>query len=192
MNDSLDPPHSLSCSCGTLQLPVRGAPIMSAACFCTSCQTAGDLFALSGSAASGDALPGSGAVKEPDGGTPYVLYRKDRVDCSEAADMLCEHRLTTQSPTRRVLSVCCKSPMFLEFQNGHWLSVYAPRVPAELRPAVELRTMTRDAPQGTHFDDGIPSYRTHSFGFMLRLLWAWVKMGFRAPAIEVRGPQAHG
>lgn len=165
---------------------------MSAACFCTSCQTAGDFFALSGSAASDAALPGSGTVKDQDGGTPFVLYRKDFVDCSKAAALLYEHRLSPQSPTRRVLSVCCKSPVFLEFQNGHWLSVYAARVSDDFRPAVELRTMTKDAPRGTHFDDGIPSFRTHSFGFMLRLLWAWVKMGFRAPAIEVRGPQAHG
>lgn len=191
MNDSLEPPYSLSCSCGKLRLPVRGVPFMSVACFCASCQAAGDLFAAFGNALRADEQSGSVAVKEPNGGTPYILYRKDRVDCSTAAALLYEHRLTPESPTRRVLSVCCNSPMFLEFQNGHWLSVYVARVPADLRPATELRTMTKDAPPGTHFDDGVPSYRTHSFGFMLRLLWAWVKMGFRAPAVEVRGSQAH-
>lgn len=178
MNDQLDSPHLLTCVCGKLQLPVRGVPFMSAACFCSSCQAAGDRFALSG----------SGPVKEPNGSTAYVLYRKDFVDCSQAADMLCEHRLTPTSPTRRVLAVCCKSPMFLEFQNGHWLSVYAARVREDLRPAVELRTMARDAPPGTLLSDGIPSYHTHSFGFMLRLFWAWVRMGFRAPTVDVRGP----
>ncbi len=92
-----------------------------------------------------------------------------------------------KSSTRRVLSVCCGTPLFLEFQNGHWLSVYSSRVPERVRPPTQLRTMIKDAPPGTHFRDGIPSYKTHSFGFMLRLLWAWVQMGFRAPAVDVRG-----
>ena len=77
--------------------------------------------------------------------------------------------------------------MFLEFQNGHWLSVYAARFPEQLRPPIELRTMTKDAPSGTLLNDGIPSYRTHSFGFMLHLFWTWAKMGFRAPTVDVGG-----
>lgn len=177
MNTSLEQPHFLTCSCGKLQLPARGVPIMSAACFCSSCQTAGEYFASFG----------HGGVKGADGGTPFVLYRKDFVDCSGAAEGLCEHRLKATSTTRRVLSTCCQTPMFLEFESGHWLSVYADRVPGDLRPAIEIRTMVKDAPPGTHFDDDVPSYRTHSVGFMLRLLWAWARMGFRAPRIDVRG-----
>jgi hypothetical protein len=79
--------------------------------------------------------------------------------------------------------------MFLEFQNGHWLSIYAARIPERLRPPIQLRTMTKDAPEGSQFIDGVPSYKTHSFKFMVRLLWAWAKMGFRTPALEVRGPR---
>lgn len=177
MKHTFTAPHHLSCSCGKLKLPVGGPSIMSAACFCSSCQKAGDLLATADRR----------RVKAEDGGTAYVLYRKDFVDCSHATEMLCEHRLSPTSPTRRVLAVCCGSPMFLEFQGGHWLSVYASRVRDDLRPAVELRTMVKDAPSGTRFSDGVPSYRTHSVGFMLRLFWAWAQMGFRASHVAVQG-----
>lgn len=81
--------------------------------------------------------------------------------------------------------MCCGAPMFLEFEKGHWVSVYAARVPEAQCPAIEMRTMTRDAPHEAEFTDQIPSYRTHSVWFMARLLWAWVLMGFRSPEIEV-------
>jgi hypothetical protein len=76
--------------------------------------------------------------------------------------------------------------MFLEFENGHWLSVYAARLSEAERPPVEMRTMLRDAPAGTQHADGIPGSSTQSASFMARLLWAWIAMGFRSPKIEVR------
>jgi hypothetical protein len=78
--------------------------------------------------------------------------------------------------------------MFLEFEGGHWLSLYAWRLANDRRPAIELRTMTRDAPPGSAFSDEIPSARTQSIGFMAKLFWAWVLMGFRSAKIEVSGP----
>ena len=112
-----------------------------------------------------------------DGGTPFVLQRKDRATCTLGAEFLKEHRLTPSSPTRRVVATCCNSPMFLEFSAGHWLSVYRDR-------RVEMRTMIADRPAGVEFDDALPSYRKQSGGFMWRLLVAWVAMGFRAPKLD--------
>lgn len=176
MNDILSS-SSLRCECGHVTLPTVGHPIMTVSCYCRSCQEAARrLFPEDTSRMLGD-----------DGGTPFVLYRKDRVDFTGSASKLREHRLTPKSSTRRVIAACCGAPMFLEFQNGHWVSVYSQRVPEAQRPSIEMRVVTADAPLGSHFDDGIPTYETHSARFMARLLWAWVKMGFRSPDIAVTG-----
>jgi hypothetical protein len=167
--------RTASCTCATVEFACTGTPIVGAACYCTSCRAAGRLFA---------ALPGAAAVLEADGGTAYALYRKDRVSCIRGADALREHRLTPASKTRRVVASCCNSPMFVEFAGGHWLSIYQGRFLAAQRPAIEMRTMTRDAPAGIAFNDGLPSYRTHSGRFMWRLLSAWIAMGFRAPNVD--------
>lgn len=179
MKNHTEQDNFLSCACGKTKMPVTGDAIMSVACYCTSCQTAAEVL-------SGDE---PARMKGADGGTHFVLYRKDFVHSSDAAEMLSEYRLTPESSTRRVLSVCCGTPMFLEFENGHWLSVYAARVAERLRPPIQCRTMIKDAPPTSQFIDGIPSYKTHSLQFMGRLVWAWVKMGFRAPDVAVRGPR---
>lgn len=167
----------VSCSCGKIEVSAVGEPLLKASCYCTSCQAAGQSFAQSGQL----------GVLGDDGGTPFVMYRKDRMDWSKHASSLREHRLTPESSTRRVSAVCCGTPLFLEFEQGHWLSLYAQRVAGSEELPTQIRTMTRDAPPGTKFDDGIPSPATHTVGFMARLFWAWLQMGFRAPKIEVRG-----
>ena len=74
--------------------------------------------------------------------------------------------------------------MFLEFTNGHWLSLYSARVPSKDQPPLEMRTMTNDRRAGVELDDTVPSIKTHSAKFMARLLGAWVAMGFRTPKID--------
>lgn len=163
------------CACGRCELVLSGPPIVVAACYCTSCQTAGGRF---------EALPGGRPVLAADGGTPYVLQRKDRVACAKGAEHLREFRLKPGSPTRRVIASCCNAPMFLEFNGGHWLSVYADRLAPDERPPVEMRTMIADRRAGVAFSDAIPSYRKHSGRFMWRLFAAWAAMGFRAPRLD--------
>lgn len=165
----------LTCTCGELKIEAVGKPILGVACYCESCQTAAKQLGF----------PQQAPLAEPDGGTPFVLYRKDRV-VLPASDSLREHRLSPTSTTRRVIATCCDTPLFLEFENGHWVSIYASRFVPHERPGIEMRTMTRDAPPGVEFTDQIPSYSTHGGGFMARLLWTWVLMGFRSPRIEVR------
>jgi hypothetical protein len=170
--------RTASCACGHVTLECTGAPIVGADCYCASCQRAGQIFG---------ALPGGSPVLAGDGGTPYALYRKDRVGRASGAEALREHRLTPSSSTRRVVASCCNTPMFAEFSGGHWLSIYQGRFPTEERPPTEMRTMVRDAPAGVAFNDGLPSYRTHSGKFMWKLLAAWIAMGFRAPKIDYVG-----
>ncbi|MCA9639194.1 MAG: hypothetical protein KC492_00835 [Myxococcales bacterium] len=93
------------------------------------------------------------------------------------------HRLSPDAGTQRVVTSCCHSPVFLEFKGGHWLSVYRDRLGADA-PAVELRTMLKDRPEGAAFEDEIPSYQSHSPRFMWRLFKAWAAMGFRVPKLE--------
>ena len=124
---------------------------------------------------------------EENGGTHFVLYRKDRVRIGSGEEKLKELRLTQKSPTRRVVASCCDTPLFLELQNGHWLSLYGRLWPEALRPPIELRTMTSDLPAGTRLPDDVPNARTQSASFMVKLLGAFIAMGFRAPKIAVPG-----
>ncbi|HEV7312142.1 hypothetical protein [Sphingopyxis sp.] len=167
--------RTASCQCGTVALELTGKPIMAATCYCHSCQTAGHGF---------EAVPGAPAVVGADGGTPYLLVRKDRLLWLSGADRLEEHRLKPDSPTRRFVARCCNTPIALEFTKGHWLSIYSGRIPEDQRPAAEMRTIVGDRPEGVELPDDIPNYRTPSGKFMWRLLTAWAAMGFRAPAIE--------
>ncbi|MET0308541.1 MAG: hypothetical protein ABW023_07530 [Sphingomonas sp.] len=156
-----------------MEFAVQGAPIVTAACHCASCRKAAAGFA---------ALPGAPQVLNAEGGVDFTLYRKDRIAFREGYDLLRGYRLAPTSPTRRVLAGCCDTPMFLEFQKGHWLSIYRDRF-GDAAPVVDLRVMTGDREDGGAFEDDIPSYRKHSGKFMWRLLSAWAAMGFRAPTL---------
>ncbi|MDP3897559.1 MAG: DUF6151 family protein [Mesorhizobium sp.] len=167
---------TLSCSCGEVRIDVARAPILSAECHCDSCRAAGARL---------EALPGAPRVRLDNGGTHFVLYRKDRVRFATGGERLREFRLTPKSKTRRVAAACCNTPLFLEFQGGHWLSLYAGLWPEAARPAPEMRTMTSNAV--APLPDDMPNARHQSPGFMAKLLGAWIAMGFRSPKIEVGG-----
>ena len=164
---------AIKCTCGAVQLQATGAPMLCAVCHCTSCLTAGRQF---------DARSGVAPIVDPKGGTPAVLWRKDRVRCVAGWDRLEQHRLTPQSPTRRMVASCCGAPMFLDFTKGFWLTVYRDRVADA--PAPPMRVMTRDVPNGVTLpDDGLPRFRGHSGKFMLKLLAIWASIGFQKPKV---------
>ena len=167
--------RTASCQCGAVRLELSGQPIVAATCYCHSCQQAGRGF---------DALPGAPGVVGADGGTPYVLMRKDRLQWLSGSDQLEEHRIEPDSPTRRFVARCCNAPIALEFTKGHWLSVYSARIPEAERPAAEMRTIVGDRPDGVELPGDIPNYATPTGKFMWRLLKAWAAMGFRAPPLE--------
>lgn len=164
-----------NCTCGKVSLALNGAPILTAACYCDSCQEAANYL---------EALPEAPPITETDGGTHFVIQRKDRIRCQRGQEHLRAHRLSPDSPTRRVVASCCNSPMFLEFTNGHWLSVYKNRIDPADQPPIDIRTMTMYRRAGVEFDDHIPSPKKHTFGFMWKLLTAWVAMGFKTPKID--------
>ena len=164
---------SAMCQCGKVKFEAVGAPILTGACYCTSCQEAGRRFEQRESAP--PALDG-------DSGTSMVLYRKDRVQCVTGQQYLEEHRLKPESPTRRLIATCCNSAMVLDFTKGHWLSMYRNRFPAGA-PPLEMRVMTKERRAGVELADDLPNYPGPSGKFMLKLIGAWIAMGFRRPDI---------
>jgi hypothetical protein len=128
-------------------------------------------------------LPAAPAVLETNGATRFVLYRKDRVRFLKGTHLLKEFRLTPEAKTRRVVATCCNTPVFLEFTNGHWLSLYGGLWPAGTLPPLEMRTMTSDLPAGSALPADVPNGKRQSFSFFVKLLGAWIAMGFRSPKI---------
>jgi len=160
------------CRCGKVDLQIHGTPILRGLCYCASCREAGRRH---------QAAPGADHVLAEDGGTDYVLYRKDRVRCVRGGELLEERRLKPTSPTRRMFARCCSTAMFLDFTRGHWLTIYRGRLPGDIAPAT-MRMMTAERPEGVTLPDDMANYPRHSGKFMLKLLAAWMAMGFRRPA----------
>jgi len=168
----------LHCACGQVHLEVERAPIVNAECHCNSCRAAGAKLRT---------LPAARSFLETNGGTRFVLYRKDRVRFLNGVERLKEFRLTPAAKTRRVVASCCNTPIFLELLNGHWLSLYGCLWPAGMMPPLELRTMTSDLPDGAALPDDVPNSKRQSVSFFAKLLGAWIAMGFRSPKIAVNG-----
>jgi hypothetical protein len=165
---------SAPCRCGKVELEIVGAPILRGICYCASCQEAGRLYR---------AAPGAESGLAEDGGSDYVLYRKDRVRCSQGGELLEERRLKADSPTRRMYARCCNTAMFVDFTKGHWLTVYRGRLPNNIPPAT-MRVMTAERPEGVILPDDMANYPGRSGKFILKLIGAWMAMGFRRPAVE--------
>jgi len=165
---------SARCRCGKVELKIVGAPILRGICYCASCQEAGRRY---------QAVPGVDSVLAEDGGTDYVLYRKDRVRCVQGGDLFEERRLKPGSPTRRMYARCCNTAMFLDFTKGHWLTIYRGRLPDDIPPAT-MRMMTAERPEGVILPDDMANYSGHSRKFTLKLLSTWMAMGFRRPTID--------
>ena len=157
------------CSCGSVEIEATGTPITSVVCYCESCQEGSRQI---------EALPNGGPVCDSDGGTAYALYRKDRVEYSKGSPLLRGYKLRDESSTRRVVAACCDSPMFLDFEKGHWLSVYRTALRGEL-PPLEMRVHTKSKPPGSDLPNDVPNYPTYYAKFMAKLFAAWIAMLLR-------------
>jgi hypothetical protein len=158
---------SATCSCGGVELKAFGRPIVSSVCYCDDCQRGAEQI---------EALPAAGAVRDPDGGTAYILYRKDRIERCKGAELLRSYKLKETSVTNRVVATCCNSAMFLNFDKGpHWVSAYRSRFHGEL-PPLQLRVCTKFKPAGVEVPDDVPSYRGYPPALIVKLLAARVAM----------------
>jgi len=161
------PIMTATCSCGRVELTAVGRPIVSSVCYCGDCQKG---------AAQIEALPNAGVVSDPDGGTAYILYRKDRIECFKGAELLRSYKLKETSVTNRVVAACCNSAVFMNFDRGpHWVSAYRARFQGDL-PPLQLRICTKFKPDGVVLPDDVPSYRGYPPGFVVKLLSSRVAM----------------
>ncbi len=166
----------LACACGAVRLEAHGRPIITTECHCNSCREAGEKLA---------AFDGAPDVRSANGGTPFVMMRKDRVEITSGREHLKAFQLGPDRTTRRIVATCCNTPVFLEFKGGHWLSLYSTVWPRGAMPAIELRTMTSDLLDPVALDTAVPNAKHQSLGFFAKLLGAWIAMGFRSPKVEV-------
>jgi hypothetical protein len=158
----------VSCSCGKVECEATGTPIVAVVCFCDDCQRGSRQI---------ETLPNAGPVLGTDGGTAYVLYRKDRFECAQGRELLRDLRLEEKSPTRRVVAGCCNSPMYLDFEKGHWVCAYRARFQGAV-PPIQMHVQTRFKPHPDRVPGDISSYRTFPPLFFAKLLFARIAMLF--------------
>jgi len=159
-----------SCSCGSVELKVFGAPIVSNVCYCDDCQKGSRQI---------EELPDAGPVLDPDGGTAYVLYRKDRIKCSNGSTLLKNYKLKENSVTNRVVATCCNSAMFISFDKGpFWVSAYRARFLGDL-PPLQMRICTKFKPDDVILPNDLPSYRGYPLRLMAKLLASGAAMLLR-------------
>jgi hypothetical protein len=164
---SPSPTTTATCACGRVTVKGSGKPIASAACFCNDCRAG---------AARIETLPNAPAVRDADGGTSYILFRKDRFECTEGADLLRSSKLKETSPTNRVVASCCNSAMFMNFDRGpHWVSVYRARCHGDL-PPLDARIFTKFRPEGVVLPNDVPNSKIFPLGIIVKLLASRVAM----------------
>lgn len=139
------------CKCGKVRLETEGRPILTATCRCNDCRRSGEAL---------ENLPGSPPIVDETGGVSYVLYRKNKVACASGEELLREHRLKEDSPTRRVVAGCCNSFMFLDFSKGHWIS------------------MNRERFAESEAVENAPEAESQSVKLLFRLVMDWARTGF--------------
>ncbi|WP_233833647.1 GFA family protein [Paraburkholderia sp. ZP32-5] len=159
---------SVSCSCGKVEYKLAGTPILTAVCYCDDCQRG---------SAQIDALANAAPVLGADGGTAYVLYRRDRFECTKGRELLRDLRLKDTSPTKRVVAGCCNTAMHLDFEKGHWVAAYRERFRQDA-PPIQMCIQARFKPESASAPSDIPTYRTFPPRFLAKLLMSRIAMVF--------------
>jgi hypothetical protein len=159
-----------SCSCGSVELKALGAPIVSSICYCADCQKGSRQI---------EELPNAGPVMDSDGGTAYILYRKDRIECVRGAELLKSYKIKENSVTNRVAATCCNSAMFMNFDKGpFWVCAYRARLQGDL-PPLQMRICTKFKPTAAALPNDVSSYPGYPLRLMAKLLASGAAMLFR-------------
>jgi hypothetical protein len=158
---------TIRCSCGKVEIKASGAPMTSVVCYCDSCQEGSRQI---------EELPNAGRVRDRDGGTAYVLYRKDRVQYSNGVELLKDYKIEEKSTTNRVVASCCNSPMVMRFDDAkHWVPIYRARFKTDILP-LQWRICTRYKSDDARIPNDIPSSEMYPFGLMMKLLTSKIAM----------------
>jgi hypothetical protein len=160
-----------ACACGSVELEASGIPITSVVCYCDDCQKGSGHI---------ESLPNAAPVLDPDGGTAYIVYRKDRIRCSRGAALLQSYKIRAESVTNRVFAACCNSAMFLNFDDSkHWVDVYRGRLLGEA-PPVQMRLCTKFRRAAGEIPHDAPNHPMWSFRLLSKLLIARLAMRLTA------------
>lgn len=155
------------CSCGSVELEASGPPITSTVCYCDTCQLGSRQI---------EQLPNAAPILGPDGGTAYMLYRKDRVVTTKGAALLKGYRIDETSATSRVVATCCNAAMLMRLADEmHWIPVFRARFQGEL-PPLEWRICTKFKPENAVIPTDVPSSAMYPAGVMWKLLTSKLAM----------------
>ncbi|HEY3621438.1 MAG TPA: DUF6151 family protein [Roseiarcus sp.] len=167
-----NPSHVARCRCGAVEISGWGEPIVVSACYCDDCQAAAQRLA-----ASANSAPAASA----DGGTEFMVFRRDRIACTRGAENLQAMRLTAATKTRRMIAGCCKTPMYVGFDDKKpWVSAFRASFGADA-PPVEMRICTRFRRADDKANDSLPSHPGYPPAMIFRILAAWPLMLFSRP-----------
>lgn len=161
--------HIARCACGNVEIEALGEPITSIVCYCDTCQMGSRQI---------EALPNAAPILGPDGGTAYILFRKDRVKYAKGAELLSGYK-DEKTGTRRVFATCCNSAMVMQLGDAmHWVPVYRDRVQGDV-PPVQWSICTKYKPEGAAIPADVPSSPMYPAGFMWKLLSSRFAMLFQ-------------
>jgi hypothetical protein len=162
---------TVRCVCGQVAVEAIGAPIASVICYCDDCQEGARQIR---------SLPNAVSIDDPDGGTAYLVYRKDRVTCLKGASLLRHHKIKEKSATNRVIATCCNSALFLSFDDGkHWVDLYRSRCEGDVLP-VQMRVCTKFNPDGRTIPTDVPQYSRYPMSILVKLVLAKAAMLLRS------------
>jgi hypothetical protein len=157
----------VACACGQVAVEAIGTPIASAICYCDDCQEGARQI---------QSLPNAASIQDADGGTAYLVYRKDRLRCLKGDSLLKPHKIRANSATNRVIASCCNSALFMNFDDAkHWVDVYRSRCQGTL-PPVQMRICTRFRPQGRVIPTDVPAYPRYPISLLMKLVVAKAAM----------------
>ena len=160
---------NVSCACGSVVIEALGAPITSVACYCEDCQEGARQI---------EALPGAPAVQNRDGGTAYLVYRKDRVRYSKGGSLVKNLKIKDKTATNRVTTTCCNSAMLLNFDDGkHWVDLYRSRCLGDVLP-IQMRICTKFKPANRDLPTDVPCHSRYPISLVARLVLARAAMLF--------------
>ena|SRR5258708_16861796 len=157
----------VDCACGHVAVEAVGTPITSVICYCDDCQEGARQI---------QSLPNAASIQDRDGGTAYLVYRKDRVRCLKGASLLRPHKIRENSATNRVIATCCNSALFLNFDDSkHWVDVYRSRCQGAV-PPVQMRICTKFRPEGRTIPTDVPGYSRYPMSLLMKLIVAKAAM----------------
>lgn len=155
------------CVCGLVAVEAAGTPIISVICYCDDCQEGARQIKSLGNTA---------PILDTDGGTAYLVYRKDRVRCLKGDSLLRPHKIRENSATNRVIATCCNSALFLNFDDSkHWVDVYRSRCRGNV-PPVQMRICTESRPERRPLPTDVPAYSRYPISLLVKLIVAKAAM----------------